>query len=75
MTYLSNTPLETYLSKFGAKGTINRLKKIASMNLGKRSEAAKLVCKRRSRRKKLMDFGLSFDEAVLIVRQEKNYDN
>lgn len=50
--------IENYLNSIGEKGSTERLKVIASMNLGHRSEAAKRICKKRERRKKLMDKGL-----------------
>lgn len=42
----------------------------ASMDLGKRSDAARMVCKKRYRRKELMDMGLSYENAVIIVNRE-----
>jgi hypothetical protein len=61
---------EEYLNNIGQKGSIKRLEAIASMNLGKRSEAAKAVCEKRARRKELMDMGLSYESAILITKQE-----
>lgn len=40
------------------------------MDLGKRSDAARMVCKKRYRRKELMDMGLSYENAVIIVNRE-----
>ena len=62
--------LEKYLDSIGEKGTIQRLKAISSMDLGKRSDAARRVCEKRSRRKELMDMGLSYENAILIVNRE-----
>lgn len=62
--------LEKYLDSIGEKGSIQRLEVIASMDLGKRSDAARRVCEKRYRRKELMDMGLSYENAVLIVKKE-----
>jgi len=47
-----------------------RLYAIASMNLGKRSEAAERASQNRARRKELMDYGIDFETACLVVNQE-----
>jgi len=47
-----------------------RLYAIASMNLGKRSEAAERASQNRARRKELMDYGMDFETACLVVNQE-----
>jgi hypothetical protein len=62
--------LEKYLDSIGEKSSTQRLGVIATMNLGERSEAARRVCEKRYRRKELMDMGLSFENAVLIVNKE-----
>ena len=62
--------LEKYLDSIGEKSSIQRLKVIASMDLGKRSDAARRVWEKRYRRKELMDMGLSYENAVLIVNRE-----
>lgn len=48
----------------------SRLDVIASMNLGRRSEAAKIASQNRTRRKELMDAGMTFETACLVVNQE-----
>ncbi len=67
--------LEKYLDSIGEKSSTERLRVIASMNLGKRSEAAMRVCEKRYRRKELMDKGLSFENTVLIVNRENDENN
>lgn len=62
--------IEKYLDSIGEKGSIQRLEVIASMDLGKRSDAAKRVCEKRYRRKELMGMGLSYENAVVIVNME-----
>ena len=47
-----------------------RLYAIASMNLGKRSEAAERASQNRARRKELMDYDMDFETACLVVNQE-----
>jgi len=47
-----------------------RLDAIASMNLGKRSEAAKRASSNRVRRKELMDYDMNFETACLVVNEE-----
>jgi len=47
-----------------------RLASIASMNLGKRSEAAERASQNRARRKELMDYGMDFETACLVVNTE-----
>ena len=67
--------VEKYLDSIGEKSSTQRLEVIASMNLGNRSEAARRVCEKRYRRKELMDKGLSFENAVLIVNRETDENN
>ena len=55
----------------GLPGSTDRLCKIASMDLGLRSEAAQRVLYKRSRRKELIDKGLTHEEACLIVNREE----
>jgi len=45
----------------------SRLDVIASMNLGRRSEAAQRASQNRNRRKELMESGMSFETACLVV--------
>ena len=47
--------IEKYLDSIGEKGSIQRLEVIATMNFGERSEAARRVCEKRYRRKKLKE--------------------
>lgn len=67
--------IEKYLDSIGEKSSTERLGVIASMNLGNRSEAARRVCEKRYRRKELMNKGLSFEYAVLIVNRENDENN
>ena len=62
--------LEKYLDSIGEKGSIQRLEVIATMDLEKRSDAARRVCEKRYRRKELMEMGLSYENAVLITNRE-----
>ena len=62
--------IEKYLDSIGEKGSIQRLEVIASMDLGKRSDAARRVCEKRYRRKELMGIGLSYENAVVVVNNE-----
>lgn len=66
--------LEEFLDSLGEKGSMERLSVIATSNLGERSKAANLVIQKRFRRKELMDMGLSFENAKLIVDREY-YEN
>ena len=63
--------IEDYLDSNWEKGSTERLEIIASMNLGNRSEAARRASEKRYRRKELMDMGLSFEDAVLIINKQK----
>jgi hypothetical protein len=63
--------VEKYLDSIGAKSSAERLAAIASLNLGDRSEAAARVLRKRQRRRELMDKGLSFTEACMIVNEEQ----
>lgn len=73
---MNNSEIEEILDRIGPPGSEARLKAIASMNLGERSEAATRVLYRRSERKRLMDAGFTRDEALTIVRdQEKHADH
>ena len=63
--------VEKYLDSIGAKSSAERLAAIASLNLGERSEAAARVIRKRQRRRELMDKGLSFTEACMIVNEEQ----
>ena len=47
-----------------------RLDAIASMNLGERSEAAKIASANRARRRKLVEYGMDFATACLVVNKE-----
>lgn len=62
---------EKYLDSIGAKSSTERLAAIASLNLGERSEAAARVLKKRQRRRELMNKGLTFEEACMIVNEEQ----
>jgi len=66
--------VEKYLDSIGAKSIAERLAAIAELNLGDRSEAAARVLKKRQRRRELMDKGLSFTEACMIVNEEQKTD-
>lgn len=48
----------------------SRLDVIASMNLGRRSEAAQRASQNRNRRKELMESGMGFETACLVVNTE-----
>jgi len=48
----------------------SRLDVIASMNLGKRSEAAQRASQNRRKRNELMEAGITFETACLIVNRE-----
>jgi len=62
--------LEKYFDSIGEKGSIERLEAISTSNLGLRSDAARRVCEKRYRRQELMQTGLSYENAVLIVNRE-----
>ena len=47
-----------------------RLDAIASMNLGERSKAAKRASANRARRRKLVEYGMDFATACLVVNKE-----
>ena len=47
-----------------------RLDAIASMNLGERSKAAARASANRERRQELMDYGMGFETACLVVNKE-----
>ncbi|HPC13773.1 MAG TPA: hypothetical protein PLN36_05340 [Bacteroidales bacterium] len=66
--------VEKYLDSIGAKSSAERLAAIAGLNLGDRSEAAARVLRKRQRRRELMDKGLSFTEACMIVNEEQKTD-
>jgi hypothetical protein len=63
--------VEKYLDSIGAKSSAERLAAIAGLNLGERSEAAARVIRKRQRRRELMNKGLSFAEACVIVNEEQ----
>ena len=65
--------VDKYIDSTGVIGSNERLQTIANLDLGKRSEAAKRVLERRNYRKNLMDGGISFEHAVLIVN--RNYES
>ncbi len=52
-------------------GSTERLEVIAQLNMGSRSEAAKRVLEKRAARVELMQKGLSFSQACMIVSQIK----
>lgn len=62
--------IEKYLDSIGEKGSLVRLNAIAFMDLGARSEAAKRAIENRYMRKEIMDKGLSFEDAVLLVNRQ-----
>lgn len=64
--------VEYYLNGIGAKGSEERLKIIASMDLGERSNAAKRAYAKRLRRRDLMNMGFSYENSVLIVNNESS---
>ncbi len=51
-----------------------RLDAIASMNLGERSMAAERASANRERRKELMEYGMEFETACLVVNKENARD-
>lgn len=61
--------IPNYLDSVGKMGSNERLQAIANLDLGKRSEAAKRALERRFLRKDLMNKGISFEDAVLIVNK------
>ncbi len=63
--------VEKYLDSIGAKSSAERLAAIAGLNLGERSEAAARVIRKRQRRRELMNKGLTFEEACMIVNEEQ----
>jgi len=63
--------VEKYLDSSGAKSDPERLAAIAVLNLGERSEAAARVIRKRQRRRELMNKGLTFEEACMIVNEEQ----
>ena len=60
--------------KIGATG-YSRLDVIASMNLGRISEAAQRASQNRNRRKELMESGMSFETACLVVNTENEREH
>lgn len=65
------TETEKYLDSVGRKGSDERLRAIASTDLGERSEAAKRVNDKRYRRLELIRNGFDAETAKLIVAREK----
>ena len=62
--------VENQITKRMEQYGYNRLDAIASMNLGKRSEAAERASQNRARRKELMDYDMDFETACLVVNTE-----
>ena len=62
--------IEEQISKRILETGYSRLDVIASMNLGRRSEAAQRASQNRTRRKELMNAGMTFETACLVVNQE-----
>jgi hypothetical protein len=62
--------VENQITKRMEQDGCNRLDAIASMNLDKRSEAAKRASQNRAKRKKLMDYDISFETVCLVVNTE-----
>lgn len=66
--------LNEYLDTLGEIGSMKRIEVISNLNLGERSHAAKLVIEKRSRRIELMEKGLTFEHACLIVNSENSIE-
>lgn len=64
------TELEKYLDSVGEVGSFDRLAAIANLDLGKRSDAARRVMDKRNRRMELIETGMSYETAVMIVNRE-----
>lgn len=62
--------IKQILNDVGKPGSIERLEKIANLNLGERSEAARRVLYKRERRQELMNVGMSFEITCLVVNRE-----
>lgn len=62
--------IEKEISKRVLETGYSRLDVIASMNLGRRSEAAQKASKNRKRRNELLSEGMSFESACLVVNKE-----
>lgn len=62
--------VEKEISKRVLETGYSRLYVIGSMNLGRRSKAAKKAYQNRTRRKELMDSGMSFETACLVLNKE-----
>lgn len=71
--------IEKEISKRVLETGYSRLDIIASMNLGRRSEAAQRASQNRTRRKELIDSGMNFETACFVVNteneQERNNTN
>jgi len=65
--------IEQYLDTIGEFGSTSRLVAINNLNLGERSEAAKRVMWKRSDRVEFMNYGMTFEEACIIVNN-RNYE-
>jgi len=62
--------IEKRITNLMEENNFSRLEAIVMMDLGVRSEAARRVLEKRSRRKELMSFGLTFEQACLVVNQQ-----
>lgn len=75
MLIQSEIDITEYLDKIGEPGSNERLNAISCLNLGERSDAARRVLDKRHNRIDLMNKGLTFEDACLIVnkREAENY--
>ena len=64
------TELEKYLDSFGEVGSFDRLAAISNLDLGERSDAARRVMDKRNRRMELIEMGMSYETAIMIVNRE-----
>lgn len=62
--------IEEYLDSVGNIGSLERLKAIASLDLGKRSEAAQRVVNKRYQRLYYKSIGLSDEHARLLTSKD-----
>jgi hypothetical protein len=60
--------LNEILDSVGTIGSMERLKYIANLDLGIRSESAKKVVQKRELVKSYMDKGLSHEESIIVVK-------
>lgn len=68
--------IEEIINEYGKSGSIDRLKCIASLNLGQRSISAQLCIDKRIRRKELMqDYNMPKDIVRIVIEREFNQNN